>query len=149
MAASDSRPSLRVRDYMTAGPTTLTPEARLLDAVLTIRGSNIRHLPIVSDGKLVGLLSDRDISRFSPSILRASQEEYNELFEQTLVRTVMTKNLTTVGPDTSLAEAVSLLISNKLGCLPVVEGEQLVGILSVTDALRFASDALSGTVKLG
>ncbi len=149
MAASDSGASqIRVRDYMTPGPTTLTPEARLLDAVLTIRGMNIRHLPIVSDGKLVGLLTDRDVNRFSPSILRASQEEYNQVFEQTLVRTVMTKNVTTVEPDTPLADAVSLLMSNKLGCLPVVEGEQLVGILSVTDVLRFANDALSGQVRL-
>lgn len=149
MAAGDSGTSaIRVRDYMTSGPTTLTPEARLLDAVLTIRGLNIRHLPIVSDGKLVGLLTERDVNRFSPSILRASQEEYNELFEQTLVRTVMTKNVSTVEPDAPLAEAVSLLMSNKLGCLPVVQGEELVGILALTDVLRFASDALNGQVKL-
>ena len=148
---SDTEPGatpLRVRDYMTADPATLTPEARLLDAVLTIRRLGIRHLPVISDGKLVGLLTERDVNRFAPSILRSSQDEYNEVFEQTLVRTVMTKNLTTVTPDTSLAEAVGLMLNSKLGCLPVVENDRVVGILAATDILRFADGILAGTVKV-
>lgn len=140
--------NLRVRDYMTAEPATVQPDARLLEAVLAIRGLSVRHLPVVSEGKLVGLITERDINRFAPSILRTSQEEYNAVFEQTPVRTVMTRNVITVAPDSSLAEAVALLHDNKLGCVPVVEDDSLVGILTVTDLLRFANDVLSGTVKI-
>lgn len=151
MSSADSTNPLCVRDYMTPDPHTLTPDARLLDAVLVIRSHGIRHVPIVLDGKLVGLLTEREVNRFAPSILRSSQEEYNEVFEQTLIRTVMTKNLTTVTPEMPLAEAVGLLLSNKLGCLPVVDSqnsEKLVGILAVTDILRLANDILSGIVKV-
>ena len=151
MPAPETAKQLLVRDYMTPHLYTLAPDARLLDAVLMIRSQNIRHVPVVSDGKLVGLLTERDVNRFAPSILRSSQEEYNEVFEQTLLRTVMTKNLTTVTPDTPLAEAVTLMLQNKLGCLPVVDAadkDSLVGILAITDVLRFASDALAGAIKI-
>ena len=150
MAAPDTATQPQVRDYMSPKPYTLAPEARLLDAVLMIRSQNVRHLPVVSDGKLVGLLTEREVNRYAPSILHSSQEEYNEVFEQTLVQTVMTKNLTTVTPDTPLAEAVSMMLHNKWGCLPVVDvadKDSLVAILTVSDILRFASNVLAGAPK--
>ena len=134
-----------VRDYMTSNPTTLSPDEALLKAVLTIRSLNIRHLPVVVNGKLVGLITDRDVARVSPSIVsKTSQEEYNKVFEQTLVERVMVKNPTAVSPDTPLSEAVGLLHDNKWGCLPVTENEMLVGIITLTDVLRYALSTLGG-----
>jgi acetoin utilization protein AcuB len=132
-----------VRDYMTPNPTTLTPDQPLLQAVLTMRSLSIRHLPVVQDGKLVGLITDRDVARVSPSILSAvSQDEYNQVFEQTMVQRVMGKHIISVRADAPLAEAITTLHDNKWGCLPVVEGETVVGIITLIDILRYALTTL-------
>ena len=136
--------SLQVKDYMSSAPETLTPEDHLLNADLRIRRAGVRHLPVVSDGRLVGLLSERDVRRYGASILYSTPEDYNKTFEQTLVGTVMTRDVITIGPDAALGEATSLLHSQRLGCLPVMDGQQLVGIITRADLLRFANDALSG-----
>ncbi len=135
---------LRVKDYMNSSVSTLTPEDRLLDADLLIRRATVRHLPVVSDGRMVGLLTERDVRRYAPSILHSTPEEYNEIFERTLVGTVMTKDVKSIRPDAPLAEAAAILYSERLGCLPVIEGDRLVGIITRTDILRYANDVLNG-----
>lgn len=133
-----------VRDFMTPNPTTMTADQPLLQAVLTMRSLSIRHLPIVQDGKLVGLITDRDVARVSPSILSAvSQDEYNQVFEQTMIQRVMCKRPIGVQPDQPLADAVNLLHENKWGCLPVVEDEIVVGIITVNDILRYTLTTLA------
>ena len=128
---------------MTADPTTLGPDDTLVQAVLAVRSLSIRHIPIVQDGVLVGLITDRDLGRASPSILgRTSQEEYNLVFQQNNISRVMVKNPTTVSPDTLLGDAVVILQENKWGCVPVVEDGKLVGILTLTDVLRYALSTL-------
>lgn len=139
--------SFRVKDYMTPNPTTLGPEDRLLDADLAMRNGRLRHLPVVSDGCLVGLLSERDVRRCAPSILQSAPEQYNELFERTVVMVVMSKEVVTIHPEASLAEAAQLMHVERLGCLPVVEGERLVGIVTRDDIVRFAHDVLCGTIR--
>lgn len=126
-----------VREIMSTNLTTLDQEARLLDAALLMRSSGFRHLPIVHGGRLVGLVSDRDIQRATPSLLgKVSQEEYNRIFETTPITRIMRRDVLTVAPTTPIRDAVRLLYENKLGCLPVVEGEnRLVGIVTVTDLL--------------
>jgi len=128
---------------MTANPETLSPEDRLLDAELLIRRAGIRHLPVLKDGVLVGLLSERDVRRYAPSILDSTPDEYNRIFEQTLVGTVMTKDVGTIGPEATLAEATDLMYSQHRGCLPVLENGRLVGIITRRDILRFANDILN------
>ena len=137
--------SLQVKDYMSPTPETLTPQDHLLDADLRIRSGAFRHLPVVNNGRLVGLLSERDVRRHGASILYSTPEEYNKTFAQTQVETVMTRDVVTIGPEAALAEATSLLHSQRLGCLPVMDGEKLVGIITRADLLRFANDVLSGT----
>ncbi len=138
------RAELHVKDYMTPNPETLSPEDRLLDAELLVRRAGIRHMPVVSENRLVGLLTERDIRRYAPSILHSSPEEYNEIFENTLVGKVMTKQVTTIGPETPLTEAAAQLYAQHRGCLPVVDGERVIGIITRRDILRFANDTLSG-----
>jgi acetoin utilization protein AcuB len=141
MSETTAQPT--VRDFMTADPTTLGPEDPLLQAVLTVRSLSIRHIPIVKDGELVGLITDRDLGRASPSILgRTTPEEYNLVFQQNTIQRVMVKNPTTINADALLGDAVRLMQENKWGCIPVVDDGKLVGILSITDVLRYTLTTL-------
>ncbi len=125
-----------VRNFMTAPAKSMARDARLLDAALALRSTGFRHLPIVEGERLVGIITDRDIHRFAPSLLiKISPEEYNAIFENTPLERVMTRDPLTVTPDTPLREAAAILQEKKLGCLPVVENERLVGIVTVTDML--------------
>ncbi len=133
----------RVRDYMTPEPQTLDVENSLLDAVLLLRRAGMRHIPVLEHGRLVGILSDRDVARLAPSFLTpVSQDEYNRVFESTPVGKIMTRHLVTISPEAPLTEAVELLHTNRLGCLLVVENEQLVGIITVSDMLRALRDLI-------
>lgn len=135
---------LLVRDYMTAPVTSIeVKEARLLDAALIMRRSGIRHLPITDGERLVGIITDRDIHRFAPSMLsKVSQEEYNAVFENTPLERVMTRDPLSVTPQSPVREAVSILHERKLGCVPVVENGKLVGILTITDMLGLLNQLL-------
>jgi CBS domain-containing protein len=125
-----------VRQFMASPVTSLPSSARLLDAGLLLRAGRIRHIPIIDDGQLVGILSDRDIQRCTPSMLtRVSAEEYNAIFEDTPVWKVMTREPQYISPDAPLHAAAALLHSDKLGCLPVVENGQVVGIITKDDML--------------
>lgn len=126
---------------------TLNDDAHLLDAVLLMRSANLRHVPVVNQGRVVGVLSDRDVQRAAPSIfLKISPEEYNRIFETTPVVKVMTRDPVTVTPKTPLKDAVRIMHEQKFGSLPVVEGEnKLVGIVTTTDMLRVLGSLLGAT----
>lgn len=137
-----------VREVMTDSVTTVSSSARLLDAVLVLRRTGFRHLPIVDGEQLVGIITDRDVQRLAPSLLEnITPEQYNSIFEETPLERVMTKNPITVAPGTPVAKAVAILYEKKLGCLPVVENGRLVGILTVTDLLRVLHGLLTGSEK--
>jgi acetoin utilization protein AcuB len=129
---------------MTADPETMEASQSLLDAVLLLKRKDVRHIPILENGLLAGVLTDRDIARCAPSmLLPLPPQEYNRVFEETLIGKVMTHSPITIAPDASLAEAVGLVSRNHLGCLPVVEGTKLVGIITVNDMLRALYDILA------
>lgn len=137
---------LLVRDFMTTPAASIEADSRLLDAALTMRRSGFRHLPIVRGEKLVGIITDRDINRYAPSLLgNISQEEYNAIFENTPLERVMTKDPLFATPDTPIGKVVAILHNRKLGCLPVVEGERLVGIVTTTDLLRVLHRLATGS----
>lgn len=130
------RDEVLVRNFMTAKVQSLSSNDRLLEAALLMRSSHFRHIPIVDDGKLVGIITDRDIQRCAPSLLaRVSAEEYNAIFEETTISRVMTREPLQTSPDARLSDAVALLRQEKLGCLPVVEKGKLVGIITKADML--------------
>lgn len=142
--ASAKLAGLRVKDFMSTKLETLAPDDRLLDADLVIRRAGVRHLPVVQDGRLVGLLTERDVRRYAPSILNSTPDDYNEIFQKTLVGKVMTREVTTISADAPLSEATSMLYSLHRGCLPVVDGQgALVGIITRRDILRFANQILN------
>ena len=136
---------MQVRDYMTTKVTTLSHDARLLDAALLIRRTGKRHVPIVDEeGKVVGIISDRDVSRMAPSMLaKMTPEEYNAVFESTPITVAMTRNPIVVSPETPIKEAVSILYSKKIGALLAVESGRLVGILTVSDMLGLLNELLA------
>jgi acetoin utilization protein AcuB len=127
----------RVGDYMSRNPVTMQPTESLLDAAVLMRSSGFRHVPIVSEGKLVGMLSDRDIARLTPSMLLPhSASEHNQVMEQTVIGKVMTRNLATTTPETPLLAASEMFVTGKLGSMAVLEDGALVGIITVRDMLR-------------
>jgi len=134
-----------VRDFMSSPVTTLPHDARLLDAALTLRRTGYRHLVIADGERLVGIITDRDVYRFAPSILSdMTPEEYNAIFENTPIEKVMTRDPHTVTPATPVREAIKLMYNQKLGCLPVVEGDRLVGIVTTTDMLNLLHKLITG-----
>ena len=136
---------MRVREYMTTKVMSLNVDGRLLDAALFIRRTGKRHIPVVNEeGKVVGIISDRDVSRLAPSMLAGmTPEEYNQVFEATPLTMAMTKDPITVGPDDMIRDAVLLFYTKKVGALPVVEDGKVVGILTVTDMLGLLNELLN------
>lgn len=130
--------TFRVRDYMTSTVTTLNVDACLLDAALLIRRTGKRHVPVVSaDGKAIGIISDRDVSRLAPSVLSPlSPDEYNKIFEGTPVTLAMTKDPISIYPDAPVQQAVHIMSEKKISSVLVTEPDgKLVGIITVTDLL--------------
>ena len=126
-----------VRDIMTPSVITIEPSTLLLDAALMLRASSIRHLPVIEDGQLVGVLSDRDIQRCAPSrLIPITEDGYNAVFAETTVGRVMTREPKTVSSRTPLLEAIAVMQQAKYGCLPVVDDGVLVGILTRGDLIN-------------
>jgi CBS domain-containing membrane protein len=127
-----------VRDLMTPNPYTLAPRDTLASLYDLMDSHRVRHVPIVdSDGELVGLLTHTDLAMTalgSLSDLPLSQER--DLLQRRRIREVMVTEVETIDPDAPLAEAAQTLFENKIGCLPVVEGNRLVGILTESDFVR-------------
>ena len=120
---------------MTPDPLTLSPEVSLMEALQIMRLRRIRRIPIVAGGRLVGLLTEGDLKRAEPSTLSDTQEHFTAVMEGTQITQIMTKNLVTTTPDTTLLEVARTLRENKYGALPVLEGEKLVGILTDNDLI--------------
>jgi CBS domain-containing protein len=98
----------------------------------------IRHIPIVEDGRLVGILSQRDL--FGAAVNRVFKlrvREERELLKSFRIDEVMHKRVITAAPDTTIKEAARLMAEKKIGCLPIVEGDELVGLTTSTNILRY------------
>lgn len=110
-----------------------------------MRLGRIRHLPVLEDGALVGLLTQRDLLAAAvSSLLQFSRAAQQEWLAGVRVRDVMATDLATVTPDTSLAQAIRLMTARKVGCLPVVVDRRLIGLLTETECMRCFADMLAG-----
>ncbi len=134
---------MRVADIMTANPVTVTPRNAIRTAINLMREGGFRRLPVVDRGKLVGIITDRDLRRAanSPYVVREKWYD-NFVLDHIEVGTCMTADPVTVGPDTTVAEAARLMRDHKIGGLPVVAGGQLAGIITETDLLNFLIELL-------
>ncbi len=135
-----------VQDRMTPNPTTITSDTSLKDALELIRSHPFRHLPVVDqEGKLVGIVTEKSLVYASPSSdLSLSIFEVNYLLSRTLVGQVMQGEVVTVLPSLPIEEAARVMIDRRIGCLPVVEDGELVGIISDTDIFRVLVEGLGG-----
>lgn len=135
-----------IDDVMTRSVVTLTPEQTLRDAVELLRSKRIRQLPVVEEGHLVGIVTDRDVKRATPSLVSGvGRDEYDRTLDATTVSRIMTRDPITVSAHTSLRSAVETFIDKKVGALPVVDTEgQIVGIVTVIDVLRMFRGMLPG-----
>ncbi len=127
----------QVSRWMSRELKTVGPKAPLVDAFEQMREHRIRHLPVVEGRKLVGILSDRDVREFYPQRehLRSGQSVFSERLMTTLVSEVMAKNPITVHSGTRLREVAETLCREKIGALPVLDGQRLVGIITAEDVL--------------
>jgi CBS domain-containing membrane protein len=126
---------LQVRDVMTQQVTTLKRNDQLSLANDIMQLGRVRHLPVLDDdGRLAGILSQRDLFRGALAhALGYGQHAQRKMLDSLLVKEVMSSDVITTRPDTPLVEAARVLLERKIGCLPIVEGEQLVGILTEAD----------------
>ena len=127
-----------VRECMTAKPITVTLQETLQGAMELMAMKRVRHLPVVdAAGKLVGLVTDRDLRRIAPSpLFPVEPAEAETTMEKTTVERVMVRSPATVAPAQNLKEAVRMLVEKKYGALPVVENGRLVGIVTPIDIMR-------------
>lgn len=134
---------MKVGNYMTPEPLTVDEDESMGDALVVMRRQQIRHLPVVSGNTLVGIVTDRDLRRASPSLLSGiAEEKYKEILESTPISRIMTREPFTVRLDTNLKDAVRLMVDKKISSLPVVNGSELVGIFTEVDALRVLLEVL-------
>lgn len=133
------RPVL-VRDLMSAPVVSLFAEQTLPLAEDIMAFKHLRHLPVVDDSRhVVGLVSHRDILRAQISSLAGlSRDQARARQEEVRIEHIMTRDVWTVTPETLASVAGRTLLDHRFGCLPVVEGEFLVGIITERDFLRFA-----------
>ena len=128
---------------MSRSVVTLAPEQTLREAINLLQSEHVRHLPVVGDSGVVGIVTDRDVKRATPSLLSGiARDEYEQVLKTTKVAQFMTRDPLTVTPDSQLKAAVKIFLERKLGALPVVDDGHLVGILSHIDILRVVHEML-------
>jgi len=139
-AAESHMRELEVRDIMSTELVTLEEgeDLSLADTIMAL--ARIRHLPVVRDGQLVGLVTHRDLLRAQADRLRAGQGDREGAAID--VAEIMTRDVRTVTPDTAVLDAARTIEAEKLGCLPVVEGDLLVGIVTEADFVSLVIEAL-------
>jgi acetoin utilization protein AcuB len=117
-----------VADWMTRQVITADPQESVLHAMHVMRDRGIKHLPVVKDGKLVGVISDRDIKAYCPSKATALDVyEINYLLSKASVREAMGARLLTIAPDAPVEDAALMMLDENVGCLPVGGGRDAGG----------------------
>jgi CBS domain-containing protein len=135
----------RVEDVMTREVITVDVGATIAEALDLLQRQEIRHLPVIRDGEVVGMLSDRDLRALG--IGMAVDDAQLERLRAKLsgrVSDLMSGNLVSVGPQDDLRDVVERMLDAKVGAVPVIDDdtEDLVGIVSYVDLLRLLRDAL-------
>ncbi|MFH2002522.1 MAG: CBS domain-containing protein [Planctomycetota bacterium] len=136
---------MKVSKYMTTKLVTASPDLSVKDAFLMMRKNQVRHLPVLEDGKLVGIISDRDLRR--PKWVDALDDwtQYYQINDETTVADVMTPNPEVVHTYDRVEKAIKIVREQRYGALPVLnKEEELVGILSAYDLLNALEEFIEG-----
>jgi acetoin utilization protein AcuB len=134
---------MRVKEMMTKNPVTIEPDTLVLDAQKIMKQKNIRRLPVVEKGKLVGIVTKHDLLEAGPSpTTPVSLHELNYLLSKMKVKEIMEKNPVAITPNTPFEDALRIGQERKIGSFPVVDKGKLVGIATESDIVRFLIHAL-------
>ncbi len=134
---------MKVGRHMTRQVVTIEREASLRRARRIMENRQIRHLPVVDKDRLIGLVTDRDIRAAAPSsAANIAPEVREEFLDHLKIGHVMTKKVLSTTPEMSIEEAALLMRRHKISCLPVLEGERLVGIITETDIFKVFLEVL-------
>ena len=126
-----------VRDCMTIDPATVGPRDSLQKVVELLRRRDIRSVPVLEDGRLIGIVTDRDVRQVAPAYpLFRDEDEIRRYTENLTVTAAMTADPMTIAPDAPLVDAAKVLETYRISSLPVIDGTALVGMLTVIDLLR-------------
>lgn len=132
----------RVRDIMQRKLVTISASERLstVEDIMTL--GHVRHMPVVQAGRLVGVVSERDLLRASLSNLSTHRDAERRAFLHVVeIARVMSTPPVVVGPEATIEEAALIMADRKIGCLPVLEDDRLVGMVTETDVLRWVARA--------
>jgi acetoin utilization protein AcuB len=135
-----------VKDRMTPNPVTITTDTSLKEALDLVRSKPFRHLPVLDENdRLVGIVTEKSLVYASPTpTTTLSVFEVDYILARTKVGQVIQGSVITVAPDLPIEEAARVMIDQRIGCLPVVEDQKLVGIISDTDIFRVFAEGLGG-----
>jgi CBS domain-containing protein len=131
---------LRVRDIMGKNLVTISVSERMstVEDIMTL--GHVRHMPVVRGGKLVGVVSERDLLRASLSVLSEHRGDERRAFLNVVeIARVMSTPPIVISPDATIDEAALVMAEKKIGCLPVVDGDHLLGMVTETDVLRWVA----------
>jgi acetoin utilization protein AcuB len=135
-----------VQDIMQRGVIVVNPTQKLTELMHLLRRRGVRHLPVVEEGRLIGIISDRDLKGAVASLLTGQGGRQSESPSPELTAgAVMTRPVVTVAPMFSVEEAARLMVTKKISALPVTEAGRLVGIITETDVLHLFIRALGVT----
>jgi acetoin utilization protein AcuB len=124
---------------------TVQPDTQITKAHKLMAQEKIQQMPVVKNGKLVGIVSERDILKAYPSsVTSLSVWEITTLLEKIKVKDIMIKDVRTVQEDTSIEEAARTMGDNKISSLPVLSGDELVGIITEADLFNIMLEMLGG-----
>ncbi|TDQ79973.1 CBS domain-containing protein [Sphingobacterium yanglingense] len=129
-----------VSEIMTRELVTLTPKDSLYDAEKLFKKHNIRHLPIVEDKKLVGVVSYSDLLKISYADVTEENDIEAVVYDMYTIPQLMAKSPVIVGPDATIKEVTEILSGVTFHSIPVVKDEELVGIVTTTDLLKYFID---------
>lgn len=128
---------MSVKDYMTKEVISISPEESVAHAADLMRDKGLRRLPVIEKGQLVGLVTEGTMADASPSKATSlSIYEMNYLLNKTKIRDIMIRQVVTVEPDASLEDAIYEMMTYKAGVLPVVQNNQVVGIITDRDVFK-------------
>jgi len=139
------RKAMKVKDIMVRDVATLdlNDELSLADDIMKL--GRIRHLPVVDEGRLVGIMSQRDLFKASlASAMGFGEKAKREFMKTVAVKEVMVDEVITISPEASVEEAGKVMLEKKIGCLPVIEEGSLVGLITETDILRHYVESKKG-----
>lgn len=125
-----------VRHFMTTDLFTLTPEQTCYEALAEFKRRRIRRAPVVEGGRLVGIVSERDLLRVLPGTCGQASTPAGEECMAVPVRDIMVSNMVTLGPNDHLAKAADVMLKKRIGGVPVVQDGKLKGIITESDAFK-------------